>query len=74
MRAYADAVKIPTFVVQVRNDISTDVACVEEVYNALLVEDKKMFWIEDTPHRFDCYKYFSDNPEMMLEWFDTRMK
>ncbi|UDQ99463.1 alpha/beta hydrolase [Lentisphaerota bacterium WC36G] len=74
MRKYTDSIKIPTFVVQVRNDISTDVSYIQEIYDALPVKDKKIYWIEDTPHRFDCYKYFSDNPELMLEWFDEHMK
>ncbi|WP_459209212.1 alpha/beta hydrolase family protein [Aquimarina rhabdastrellae] len=74
MTKYVDAIKMPTFVVQVRNDFMTDVQVVQDVYDALKVEDKKMFWIEDTPYRFDAYKYFSDHPEMMLEWFDGHMK
>ncbi|WP_109315542.1 alpha/beta hydrolase family protein [Pseudovibrio ascidiaceicola] len=73
MRKYANAIKIPTFVVQVRNDSSTNVSYVEDIYNALSVEDKKMYWIEDTPHRFVAYQYFSDHPEQMLEWFNARM-
>lgn len=37
------------------------------------VEDKKVYYVEDTPWRFHGYTYFSDHPEQMIDWFDSHM-
>ena len=66
-------VKLPTFLVQVRNDASSSADDIQWMYDHLPVEDKKIYFIEDTPWRFHGYTYFSDHPEQMIEWFDTHM-
>ncbi|HAA17165.1 MAG TPA: alpha/beta hydrolase [Cytophagales bacterium] len=64
-------VKVPTFVAQVRNDSFTYAEeDVQAVYDALPVEDKKIYWIEGTKQRFRGYTYFSENPEQMIEWYN----
>ncbi|QQE11869.1 alpha/beta hydrolase [Planctomycetota bacterium] len=73
MRRYANAVSMPTMLVQVRDDVSIDVSYIDDIYESIPIKDKKMFWIEGTPHRFDAYKYFSEYPEVMVEWFESHM-
>lgn len=64
-------VKVPTFVAQVREDSFTFAEeDVQAVYDALPVDDKKLFWIEGTKQRFRGYTYFSEHPEQMVEWYN----
>jgi hypothetical protein len=58
----AKHVRIPTFVLQVKEDTMTYPSDVQAVYNAIPVKDKKLFWIEGTPWRFHGYTYFSEHP------------
>ncbi len=70
-------IKMPTFIVQVRDDAwSTpkDVQATFDGLTSLKEDDKKLFWIEGTTKRFDGYNYLGENPEMMIEWFDKYMK
>ncbi|MEM7369150.1 MAG: alpha/beta hydrolase [Bacteroidota bacterium] len=67
-------IHIPTFFLQVRNDMNSRWTDVQEMYDATPVQDKKIYYIEDTPWRFKGYTYFSEQPEQMIEWFDTHMK
>ena len=46
---------------------------VQAIFDAIPVEDKKLFWIEGTPWRFHGYTYFSEHPEQMIEWYDSHM-
>lgn len=64
-------IKIPTFYLQVRNDMNSRWTDVQEMYDNTPVEDKKIFYVEETPWRFHGYTYFSEHPEQMIEWFDT---
>ena len=67
----AKAVKVPTFVVQVRKDSFTFAEeDVQAVYDAIPVEDKKLYWIEGTNQRFRGYTYFSENPAQMVQWYN----
>ena len=70
----AKSVKIPTFVIQVKDDTMTYPTDVQEIYDTIPVEDKKLFWIEGTTWRFHGYTYFSENPEQMVEWYDSHVK
>lgn len=70
----AKNVNIPTFYVQVRNDMNSRWEDVQQMFELTPVEDKKVYYIEDTPWRFHGYTYFSDHPEQMVEWFDKHMK
>lgn len=70
-RLDAKAVAVPTFVVQVRNDSFTYAEeDVQGVFDAIPVEDKKLFWIEGTKQRFKGYTFFSEKPEQMVEWYN----
>lgn len=71
---YATNVKVPTFIVQVRDDVWTKSEDVQTTFDLLTVEDKKLFWIEGTTKRFDGYNYFGENPEQMVDFFDTYME
>ncbi|TCL08586.1 alpha-beta hydrolase superfamily lysophospholipase [Shimia isoporae] len=65
-------VTMPTFVVQVRNDAFTFAEeDVQAVYDNIPVEDKKLYWIEDTTQRFRGYQFFSEHPEQMVAWYDA---
>jgi pimeloyl-ACP methyl ester carboxylesterase len=66
----AKAVKVPTFVVQVKDDSATFPSDVQAIYDAIPVNDKKLFWIEGTRQRFRGYTYFSEHPEQMIEWYN----
>lgn len=70
---HAKAVKIPTLVVQVHDDISTHPSDVQAIYDNISAKDKKLFWIEGTTQRIDGYVYFNENPDLMLEWFGKHM-
>ncbi len=69
----ATNVTIPIFYFQVRNDINSRWTDVQEMYELTPVEDKKIEYLEDTPWRFEGYKYFSEHPEAMIAWFDSHM-
>ncbi|MBC8230053.1 alpha/beta hydrolase, partial [bacterium] len=70
---YAKSIKIPTFVIQVRDDMMTKPSDVQAIYDNIPVEDKKLFWIEGATLRYHGYTYFSENPEQMIEWYDLHM-
>jgi hypothetical protein len=72
-RPYAKHIRVPTLVVQVKDDLMTKASGIQEIYNNIPVADKKLFWIEGTPLRHHGYTYFSEHPEPMLEWFATHM-
>jgi esterase/lipase len=67
-------INVPTFYLQVRNDLNSRASDVQWMYDNTPVEDKKISWVEDTPWRFHGYTYFSENPEQMVEWYDAHMK
>ena len=66
--------KVPTFIIQVRDDVWTKPVDVQTTFDLLAVDDKKLFWVEGPRRRFDGYNYFGENPEQMIELFDARMK
>ena len=68
---YARAVTVPTLVAQVRNDFLTKPSNVQEIYDTISSEDKKLFWIEGTDQRFEGYNYFGKNPQLVLDWFSS---
>jgi hypothetical protein len=67
------AVTVPTLLTQVRNDFRTKQSNVQQIFNLVSAEDKKLFWIEGTDERFQGYNHFNEYPEMMVEWFDSHM-
>ena len=71
---YAMNVKVPTFIIQVKNDVWTIPDDVQKTFDLIPHKDKKLFWIEGTTKRFVGYNYFGEHPEMMIRWFDKFMK
>ena len=71
MRPLIKHVKIPTLMLQVRQDMISRESDIQELFDNLDVEDKDIVWIEDTPWRFHGYTYFSDHPEKMIRWYDA---
>ena len=71
---HAGNIQIPTFLLQVKDDAWTIPDDVQETFDLIPGEDKKLFWVEGTTKRFAGYNYFGEHPEMMVEWFDKYMK
>lgn len=71
---YAANVQVPTFIIQVRDDLWSRPEDVQTTFDLLTVDDKKLFWVEGTNKRFDGYNYFGKHPEQMIEFFDAYMK
>jgi uncharacterized protein len=46
---------------------------VQSIYDNIPAKDKKLFWIEGTTRRFDGYNYFSEKPQLMVDWFNSHM-
>ena len=67
----AASINVPTFFFQVRDDTNSRWTDVQEMYELVPVDDKKIEYLEGTPWRFQGYNYFSDNPAEMIEWFDA---
>lgn len=67
----AEAVQVPTMMVQVHDDWRTTVESIENIYANLGTEEKKMLWIENEEERLEGYNYFARNPEEMIKWFDS---
>ena len=71
MRSYAKDIRVPTLVVQVKDDVITKQSDIQAIYDGIPVQDKRLFWIEGTPVRHHGYTYFAERPERMLEWYDA---
>ena len=73
---YVKHVKVPTYIVQVKDDVWSDPENDVQVTYELLElapQDKKLHWIEETTQRFDGYNYLGEHPQSMIEWFDKYM-
>lgn len=70
---FAANVKVPTLVVQVRDDLWTTPEDGQTTFDLLGSTEKELFWIEGTTRRFDGYNYFGRNPEHMIAWFRKYM-
>jgi hypothetical protein len=68
------AVTVPTLVAQVHDDFTMPPSYVQDIYDNISAQDKKLFWIEGTDLRFQGYNYFGEHPELILDWFDTHMR
>lgn len=71
--SWAPSVTIPTLTYGVHDDSITRPSDLEEAYEAIGAKEKSMFWIRDTPRRWDGYKYFQRHPERILEWFAAHL-
>jgi uncharacterized protein len=72
--AWAPAVTMPTLTYGVHDDTITRPHDLEEAYAAIGADEKDMFWIHETPRRWDGYQWFQRNPGRVLGWFATHMK
>ena len=71
---YAQAVKVPYFMAEVRDDAWTDnPKDAQEIFDNIGSTDKELFWIEGTNRRFDGYNYFGVHSEKMIAFFDKYM-
>ncbi|MBO9475943.1 alpha/beta hydrolase [Shimia sp. R11_0] len=70
---FAANVTVPTYVIQVKDDLWTRPEDVQTTYDLLGTPDKKLLWVEGTTQRFDGYNYFGENPESMVAFFDEHM-
>lgn len=70
---HGHAVRVPTFVAQVRDDTLTYPWDIEQIFDSIAATDKKLHWIEGTDQRFRAYNYFGEHPELAIDWFDTHM-
>jgi hypothetical protein len=64
------AVKMPTLLVQVHKDFRTTTTDIEEIYESLGSDDKKLMWIETETESLEGYNYFAKNPKELLAWLD----
>lgn len=60
--ADSTAVTVPTLVAQVHDDTMTRPQDVQDIYDAIPVSDKELYWIEGTDRRFDGYNFFGIHP------------
>ncbi|EUA06525.1 hypothetical protein I546_5467 [Mycobacterium kansasii 732] len=67
------AVAVPTLVAQVHDDTMTRPQDVQDIYDAIPVAEKRLYWIEGTERRFDGYNFFGVHPEVPIEWFDKHV-
>ena len=70
---WARNVSIPTFLYQVHDDVLTEPADVQAMFDSIPVADKKLQWIHGTTRRWDGYLEFQRRPEPMLDWFARHM-
>ncbi|WP_421858637.1 alpha/beta hydrolase family protein [Oricola sp.] len=71
--ARAHAVKVPTMLVQVKDDMTTKPSDAEGIVERLPNSDKKLMWIEGRPVRYEGYRYFSQKPAEMVAWYDAHL-
>ena len=70
----AKAIRIPSFIYQVRDDLMTYPGDVQTIFDNIPAVEKELLWIDGTTRRWDGYTYFSRHPERMLAWFAKYMK
>jgi pimeloyl-ACP methyl ester carboxylesterase len=72
--AWAPSVTMPTLTYGVHDDTLTRPADLVEAFDAVGADEKDMFWIHDTPRRWDGYTYFQRNPDRILDWFTRYLR
>ena len=72
---WAESVKMPVLMVQVLEDAWTrNPEDAQTTFDLLGSNEKELFWIEDTPHRFkDGYNHFGRHPEKVLSFLGRHM-
>lgn len=46
---------------------------VQDIYDAIPVAEKSLYWIKGTDRRFDGYNFFGLHREIPIEWFDNHI-
>jgi pimeloyl-ACP methyl ester carboxylesterase len=67
----AEAVTMPTLLVQVHDDWRTTAASIEGIHERLATDDKELLWIEDETERLEGYNHFARNPKKLIDWLDS---
>ncbi|TDZ45771.1 alpha/beta hydrolase family protein [Mycobacteroides franklinii] len=70
---HVKAVTVPTLVAQVHDDTQTRPQDVQDIYDAIPVAEKSLYWIEGTNRRFDGYNFFGVHPEIPIDWFNKHI-
>jgi pimeloyl-ACP methyl ester carboxylesterase len=72
---YAQHVKVPTLMAQLRRDfLIHGERDGQAIFDALGAEEKELLWIEESNQRFYAYNHFGQHPERLVGWFDQHMK
>ena len=69
----ADKVTVPAMVVQVKDDMTTKPSDAQGIFDKLPNSKKKLLWIEGTPVRYEGYRYFSQKPAEMIDWYHSNV-
>jgi alpha/beta superfamily hydrolase len=64
---YAQDVKIPTLIIQAREDPWTELSDTQAFYQAL-TETKELWLIDGIKRRFETYNYVGENPERIVDF------
>lgn len=71
---YAEAVKVPTLMAQLRRDfLIHGEKDGQAIFDALGSNEKELLWIEQSNQRFYAYNHFGQHPERLVGWFDQHM-
>lgn len=74
-RPHAHAVRVPTFMAQLKRDFLIHAEQDgQKIFDALGADDKELCRIEGSNQRFYAYNYFGDHPEELVAWFDAHIK
>ena len=71
---YANHVKVPTLMAQLRRDFLIDGEKDRQaIFDASGAQVKELLWIENSNQRFYAYNRFGQHPERLVDWFDRHM-
>lgn len=70
---YVKDVNVPTLVIQNENDPMTNLDMVKRFYDNLSAE-KEILWLNLEKKRGAAYAWLGENPEPILNWFNTHIK
>ncbi|MFF5113645.1 alpha/beta hydrolase family protein [Streptosporangium sp. NPDC000509] len=70
---WAKAVRTPTYLYQVKDDLMTDPSDVQAMYDNIPIDEKELHWIEGTTARWDGYLDFRRDPQPKLDFLARHM-
>jgi len=72
---YAQHVKVPTLMAQLRRDFLVHAERDgQAIFDALGAQEKELLWIDQSNQRFYAYNHFGQHPERLLGWFAKYMR